>query len=921
MSQMNVLLHCHLLLASNPNVLNELGDNEEIPKNFTLISHILNGESYKVINHIVSTKFYSVDTKFDLSTCGDDIKQIINTINVQLKQIFPSNGQDDLPLIFAIALLQTFIQNNYTGPSVPLDQSLLSKLFVINEKINEQTVKNQLIHCLTILGQPAYELVDNPEFLLLALLLLENITKEPSLFGNDVDTEISLPKVSPTETPSLLAIAHWWRARALLTQLSIIPEPSGNHPAVASCILSSIDLVHAIVKNLPQNVTESFKRQLYTIFYLENVKCSLTINTEHLCLPTLIKLQKLTNFQFVLTGARAKRTKFQQVGHAGLIILAKSSEDSYFDTNDNTALSPESFELNSDLLLEKPHFDSIGSEPLDQQIVKRQKLDENAGIQNDKLLPIALRQEYIPADLQNLDPNNQPTLSNYDTLQLLLRLYTIKQTTPARDPLVEEELASLLTRIIYQEGANNWTIFSRALWERSILETNKAKTVERGLLQMQSLVEELGLKIQTRLIPEAKDEESNSPLPRLKYIHQLPFIPRWELDASLAEKYMSMGILKSAVEIYERLHMYCETALCYAAVGQEAEAERILSDRIKMNSRDARALSILGDLRQDPTLWEKSWEIGRYVNAKNSLARYYYNPPKDSGLTRDYNLVLTHLNDSLRQYSLNFNTWYFYGCVALECERMEVAAEAFSRCVALDDNHALSWSNLSAAYVHQGKLKEAFSCLKKASSSDSQRNWRIWENYMIVAAKLNEWNDVLLACKQLVQIKRDKNGEGSIDLPVVERLVDILVSSNYDPEESNLTYFQRSCIEFVCVTIPSVVTTSGRAWRIVARVELWRKRPWASLDCQEKAYRAVSHNPDLEIDEKVWNETVDACEDLVAAYESLGEMEGKYGPGSLVCKDWKYKARSTIKSLMSKGKNNWENSDGWERLLELRKQL
>lgn len=123
------------------------------------------------------------------------------------------------------------------------------------------------------------------------------------------------------------------------------------------------------------------------------------------------------------------------------------------------------------------------------------------------------------------------------------------------------------------------------------------------------------------------------------------------------------------------------------------------------------------------------------------------------------------------------------------------------------------------------------------------------------------------------------------------------------------------------MTIPSVVTTSGRAWRIVARVELWRKRPWASLDCQEKAYRAVSHNPDLEIDEKVWNETVDACEDLVAAYESLGEMEGKYGPGSLVCKDWKYKARSTIKSLMSKGKNNWENSDGWERLLELRKQL
>lgn len=919
---MDILLHCHLLLASNPSVLNDIGDVGETPHNVELISHILNGEAYKVINHIVETKFNSLDTKIDLSSCGDDVKQTVDTINSQLKHLFFYNGYEiDLPLLFAIALLQTFIQNNYTGPSAPLDDSFISKMFVINEQINKNTVNSQLISCLTVLGQPAYELVDNPEFLVLSLLLLEQITMEPSLFDNNVDTEITLPNISPTETSSLLAIAHWWRARALLTHLSILPEPSGNHPAVASSILSSIDLVHAIVKSLPKNVNDFFKRQLYTVFYLENVKCSLTINTEHLCLPTLTKLQKLTDFQFVLTGARAKRTKFQQVSHAGLIILAKSSEDSYFDTNDQSAVAPESFELNSDLLLEKPHFESIGSEPLDEQIIKRQKLDENAGIENDKLLPIALRQEYIPTDLQNLDPNNQPHLSNYDTLQLLLRLYTIKQTTPARDPLVEEELAALLTRIIYQEGANNWTIFSRALWERSILETNKAKTVERGLLQMQSLVEELGLKIQTRLIPEAKDKESNSPLPRLKYIHQLPFIPRWELDASLAEKYMSMGILKSAVEIYERLHMYCETALCYAAVGQEAEAERVLSDRINKNSRDARALSILGDLRQDPTLWEKSWDIGRYVNAKNSLAKYYYNPPAESGLTRDYNVVLKHLNDSLRQYSLNFNTWYFYGCVALECEKMDVAAEAFSRCVALDDSHAMSWSNLSAAYVHQGKLKEAFSCLKRASTSDSQKNWRIWENYMIVAAKLNEWNDVLLACKQLVQIKRDRSGEGSIDLPVVEKLVEILVSSDYDPEESNLSYFQRSCIEFVCVTIPSVVTTSGRAWRLVARVELWRKRPWASLDCHEKAYRAVCHNPDLEIDEKIWNETVDACEDLVAAYESLGEMEGKYGPGSLVCKDWKYKARSTIKSLMSKGKNNWEGSDGWEKLLEIRKQL
>lgn len=199
---------------------------------------------------------------------------------------------------------------------------------------------------------------------------------------------------------------------------------------------------------------------------------------------------------------------------------------------------------------------------------------------------------------------------------------------------------------------------------------------------------------------------------------------------------------------------------------------------------------------------------------------------------------------------------------------------------------------------------------------------------MLVSAKLNEWDDVLIACKQLVNIRRNKSGEGSIDLPIVEKLIELLVSSDYpkcdddeDSIESQLTHFQKSCIEFVCITLPSVITTSARCWRLVAKVELWRRRPWAALECHEKAYRAVSHNPDLEIDEKIWNETVDACEDLVAAYESLGEMEGKHGPSSLVCKDWKYKARSTIKALMSKGKGRWDGSDGWERLLQARSQI
>lgn len=904
--KMNNLALTQLLLTGDASQVDQNGD-----KISQYVYGILNGHADEVIQVIATEMFQAIDTT---------TQDVISATRERIHAVFANVKNYDVALILAVAFLQTFIQNNYTGPS----STLVGKDFLF--KSNDHSGLNQqLIRALTILGQPPYELADNLEYLVCALLILEHITDQPTLFNANNNVENLLPEIDTDSTPAWLAMAHWWRARAILTHLSLINEPTGNQPIVASAILSNIELAHAISRSLPQD-NESLKKQVYVLYYLENVKCSLAIKTEHLCLPSLTKVKKLTNFQFVLTGARAKRTKFQEKGHAGLIILAKSHSDDGISSSSENFEMPESFALNSDLLLEKPHFESIGSEPLDEQIVKKQKLDDaNVGLDDNKLLPLALRQEYIPQELQQLDPNNQPVLSNVDMIQLLLRLYTIKQTTPAKDPLVEQELSALLGRIIYQDGSKNWSIFSRSLWERSIVETTKAKTIERGLLQMQSLVEELGLKISTRLIPSQRDDQlqdEDNPVPRLKFIHQLPFFPRWELDATLAEKYMSIGVLKSAVEIYERLHMFNEAALCYAAVGDEKEAERILLQRVEDNDQDARAWSILGDIKQDPTLWEKSWNMGKYVNAKNSLARYYYNPPPRSGLTRDYNVVLKHLNESLRQYSLNFETWYFYGCVALECERMNVASEAFSRCVSLDPTHSMSWSNLSAAYIKQDKLKEAFSCLKRAVQSDAQKNWRIWENYLIVSVKLHEWDDVLLACKQLVNIRRDKEGEGSIDLPVVEKLVELLVSTEYPREDSDLelTFFQRSCIEFVCTT-PSVITTSARTWRLVARVELWRRRPWASLECHERAYRAVAHNPNLEIDEKVWNETVDACEDLVAAYESLGEMEGRYGNGSLVCKDWKYKARSTIKALLSKGKNHWEDSDGWERLMDTRRQL
>jgi hypothetical protein len=63
---------------------------------------------------------------------------------------------------------------------------------------------------------------------------------------------------------------------------------------------------------------------------------------------------------------------------------------------------------------------------------------------------------------------------------------------------------------------------------------------------------------------------------------------------------------------------------------------------------------------------------------------------------------------------------------------------------------------------------------------------------------------------------------------------------------------------------------------------------------------------------------VDQTIDLVDAYETLGPRERTEGlaagSGELVAKDWKFKARSAVRSVMGKGKEGWEDGEGWERL-------
>lgn len=795
-------------------------------------------------------------------------------------------------LLLGVFFLHLYVQWNFTGPA--LDDFL--PIWVNAE---------DALAALEVSGLQSYALQAHPEYLVIAKRLLQ---------------------CQSTDT-SLNAGLRWWRARSLLIHQSVMPETVWSITEEVMTLLTD-DLLSELLTG-----DQSLDQQLALTFHLEQARNSIVGDVDT-TKESILKANEDSGLQMVLTGCKAKMTQYQKKATATLTVLAKSSPSLLRVERSELGVDPNNVKLNDDLFLERPVYDSVGDEEYatafvsqaQEDFVKRIKMDFSGvtiGGAFDTLLPIIPKEEDIPKELSALDPNNQPALANLDAIQLMLRMQYIQANTPSGDVLINEELIALVQRILFcPANSINWLIYSQALWWRSLLETARSRTVERGVLQLYSLVEELGTTSDqtARLFPKTQEEldfptlfENSSAdrvlmnALRLRYIHLLPPMPKWSMDDRLAQKLMELGSIKSALQIYERLEQWIEVALCYAAMDDATNASKVLEGLLEKSPGNARAWSILGDVQANPEYWTKAWELGRYAPAKRSLAKFYHSKG-------ELQKAIDHMFDCLSVNPIDFNNWYFYGCMGLEQENYQLAAEAFMRCITLDDDNSYAWSNLSSSLMKLGKVDEAFHALQKAvnAGDTSKKSWKIWENYLTVAVKLGKWDEAVNAMIVLLESKNE------VDLPILERLIDVLVSEPYNGERQS--HFQRACVKLVTSDIPRQLSDLS-IWRLVAKVNLWTGRPWLALEDYEKGYRSVVNNPELPVDAKVFEDAVDACSELVSAYENFGEMEGRHGAGDLVCKDWKYKAKSSIRSLVSKSKASWEYTDAFERLQALKEGL
>lgn len=568
-------------------------------------------------------------------------------------------------LSLAIALLHAFVQVNWTGPDLDFKSF---EVVTINETTtdalwSEDLIKHKAIAELAHGGEPAYHLAAVPVFLRLAQLLL------------------ALPYQNLQTVP-------WWALRATLVHQQVLDEP-----VVDSDLLSrSLEPLESIVSSEPD---------LLGRLYLERGRLDHIYSQDRSAAEYFVKAARATGLEYELTGALGKRTKFQQTELSQLVLLAEShlADDTATTSNSNSTNTPTQNE-------ESP---KIAEEP---QPLTSSVLPETLALNDDTLLEqtefTSSHSTSTDPRLLHINPQNQPPLHPVDQCILLSLCLNVKNTSPSHG-LTNEQMVPYVVRVI--SHPRNWSIHTMALLLRSRLESSRTRTVERSTLQLQALIDQM--------------PTSDSTLTeRLHYFHSIPLPSKWHLEKELALRFASLGVVKSALEIFERLEMWEEVVRCWASMerpdkgitivrdlleGRKSEAEVVLSrgklmtseakKQIQDISREAKLWCLLGDLEPEEAIkhYERAWSVSNESSGRavRSLGGYYFARGK-------YPEAISSLRRAVKINPLLARSWFLLGCASMRTESWEEAREAFSRCVAIEEEDGESWNNLASVYLRLG---------------------------------------------------------------------------------------------------------------------------------------------------------------------------------------------------------------------------
>ena len=748
-------------------------------------------ESAKLAYDVINGRFGDVLTSrpakelFHTQNLDGSLEHVVQSVTM-----FVHEEAELVRLVIAVALLHAFIQANWTGPDLDFNPS---DVFGLSSVENLDDLNVNAVAELAYGGEPAYHLTKHPVYLRLAQIILL-----PRSYQEGEITNLKRLHTAP-----------WWTLRLTLLHQQILDEPAPPPEPFTSALSSSVEsLIGIFTPDLPTSSEPGPDSDLSARILITHGLLYHFLSQDKLASSFFARAIRATGLRQELTGALGKRTKFQQEDLSQLVVLAESK----LKLNDTTEAGVMS--------TEKPET----------TVPKSLSLDD------DTLLETT---QYALATPSNSDPSSQPALHPLDQTILLALAQTLKATSPS-DPLTSSQLSAYTSRVL--SHPQNWSIHTMALLSRSRLEANRTRTVERAVLQIQALVDQMPATDEERDGKTEREQGANA-RERLEYFWEILLPSRWALEKELADKFFSLGVLKSALEIYERLERWEEVVKCYAALeklekgieivrdllaGRKREAEVVVvdgktaisKDRRKAldRAREAKLLCVLGDLEPTNAVdhYTRAWEVSGQTSSRamRSLGGVYF----PQGM---YNEAINCLRQSVKINPLVLRAWFLLGCACMRVEDWEGAREAFTRCVRIDEEDAESWSNLAGVYLrmpiaaptstnpnadagsatdkeqleqNSGRIPIEHKLLAyralKHGLKFSYNNWKMWYNFMIVCVDVGELFDAARALGRVVEETGGRSAAASgpdetvVDLDVVDRLVDAVAKGSAGSAEA-----------------------------------------------------------------------------------------------------------------------------------------
>ena len=463
-----------------------------------------------------------------------------------------------------------------------------------------------------------------------------------------------------------LLFVPWWLLRSMVVHQQLLDESVG----LPDTFFAAFD---------PLSEKLSGEDDFIGRLLLEQGLLHHTIRNDRTAAQFFVRAARTFGLEYELTGALGKKTKFQQNEISQLLLLAQSRGRG--DTSRDPTIThqtekplPTTLALNDDTLLEHTEFTSSTS-----------------------------ASSY--GALAHLNPGNQPALHPLDQAVLLCLCLNIRNMQPQHG-LTTEQMTPYVDRVI--SHPQNWSVHTMALLLRSRLESTRSRTVERSTLQLQALIDQM---------PTSDSE----PAERLLYIHDIPLPNKWEMERELGIRYLSLGVVRSALEIFERLEMWEQVVNCYQSLeqpekgvsvvrdlleGRKAEVDTVLtrgksdiseSRREQIDTaREAKLWCLLGDLEPQSceAHYRRAWEVSRNTSGRAARSMGGYHIARN-----EWSEAVHWLRRAVAINPLLSRSWFLLGCACVREEAWVDARDAFARCVSIDEDDAESWNNLASVYL------------------------------------------------------------------------------------------------------------------------------------------------------------------------------------------------------------------------------